>query len=324
MRPYFAHRTIEDLGDILRSKGLIDAMVAVEAPTFFNRVPTIRWIITPIYFLMRIIRIAGRRPIIVRDFNNLQILLTWPILWFFRKRLFWINNHNLQSAIRKPFIGRFMQLALASGFNLLLIESHRGKERLAMHPTKLVVLPYPIRSGRVPAVRKAGLRVGFVGRFRADKAQEEALEYLLANAAPGMEIVVANPDEAVRRRYASRNCTVLDTSTDEQYRTALAQIDVAVINYRREAYEFRPSGVVRDLLEAGVAVVCPDFPVLADQIATPQPVGRTYSRLSDLPAVLEELRRDDRLPAGFASYFTHRSPDAIADSFARQYRELSA
>lgn len=316
-RPYFAHQVIEDMGRVLEQRGLIDGLIAVEAPVVLNRFPRVRWILTPLLFLCRVASLPGRGPILVRDFNNLQILLAWPALWLFRKRLFWINNHNVQLARSKPFVAWLMRRALATGFNLVLMESRRGAEPIWTSAHEPIVLPYLIRNGRVPERIGKTLRVGFVGRFREDKAQEEALKLLIANPLPASELVVANPDAGERAKYAALGCRVLDTSSREQFRAALAEIDVAVVNYRREAYEYRPSGIVRDLVEAGVAVVCPNFPVLADQIATPAATGRVFDRLSDLPQAIESLR-DSAREEGFAEYFSYRSPDSIARLFQHQ------
>jgi hypothetical protein len=317
-RHYFAHDIIEQLGQILENHGLIDRLIAVEAPVYLNQVPALRWALTPAFFFYRLLTAQGKGVLLVRDFNNLQMLLAWPLLWPFRKRLYWVNNHNLQSALRKPFVAWLLRCALSTGFNLVLIESPEGIKGHAHRDYHSLILPYPVQNGRMPVTKAGKLRVGFVGRFRADKAQEEALQFLLTNPLPNCEIVVANPDASVRKKYAALGCTTLDTTTGEQFRAALENIDVAVVNYCRDAYEFRPSGIVRDLIEAGVAVTCPDFPVLADQISTPAPVGSVYTGLAQLPQALENAHAMRLESSNFARYFHYRTPENIVALFKQQ------
>jgi hypothetical protein len=308
------------LAAILVRSGQIDGLLAVEAPLWTNKVPTLRWLITPVFFFFTLLGTKKGQAWFIRDFNSLQILLAWPMIWPFRKRLYWVNSHNLHVLRQNPLGRRLFSYALRTGFQLVQVESTAGFDDLfGSHArARPICLPYPMGQNPTTKAPHEGLVVGFVGRFRGDKAQEEALGRLLAERSVAFSIAVANPDPEVLRRYASLGCITYDTSSREQFEAALRQIDIAVLNYRREHYQYRPSGVVRDLAEAGIAVVCPDMPVIKDQISIPTAVGATYKDLNGLEHAIASATRLVEHKESFEQYRRYRSADNIRKLFHQQ------
>jgi hypothetical protein len=88
---------------------------------------------------------------------------------------------------------------------------------------------------------------------------------------------------------------------------------VVVLNYVRERYYYRASGVAADALARRAAVVCPDFPVMRRQLADPAPVGATFATLNDLEAAITEaLGLRPQLDAALARHQQARSAQALA------------
>jgi hypothetical protein len=74
------------------------------------------------------------------------------------------------------------------------------------------------------------------------------------------------------------------------YEAALERCDVIVLNYQRERYFYRPSGVIADAVAHGAAVVTPDFPLMHRQLTHPAPVGSVFTDLDQLPDAIARAR----------------------------------
>jgi hypothetical protein len=61
-----------------------------------------------------------------------------------------------------------------------------------------------------------------------------------------------------------------------------------VLNYRRDRYYYRASGVAADALNHRTVVVSPDFPVLRSQLTYPVQVGCLYRNLDGLESAIEQ------------------------------------
>ncbi len=318
---YFAHQVIERIGDALLAQNIVQVFLATECPKIFYRVLKSYLIAQPLILMARILRYRRRGVILVREFNTKQLYLMLPILFPFWKNVYWINNHNLHFALMRKSDRFILSLAIRMGFNLVLVESRAGVEQLVgkARADQLPLVRYPVldqpKSAKADGKR---LCVGFVGRFRHDKDQEGAIAQLLKARAAGVldiDVLVATPDATDLQRFADQGCLTINTTSDEGYAEAMDATDIAVLNYHRHAYEYRPSGVLRDLLGRHIPVALPDFPVLADQLMQPVAAGATYSSLEKLPEAIIAIRDSKTIRHNFKAYCEARSDTAIGALF---------
>lgn len=272
---------------------------------------------------LRLARDVWRRRdhelIVVREFLTQIVILVWPLLWPLRRRLFFLVNHNLQEAHRKPLERALLRLLWRAGFNLACLETPEGFAEIGIVPDerRLLVLPHPIAPLTPPRALGPGPAVvGVVGEIRAEKGTAGILDVLAAIRDRGrldIQPLLGCPDREVRELWAGRGFLVADTTAPQAYAAALARCDVVVLNYVRERYYYRASGVVADALARRAAVTCPDFPVMRRQLAEPAPVGATFATLDGLEAAIAEaLRLRETLDAALARHEQARSARAVA------------
>ena len=131
-------------------------------------------------------------------------------------------------------------------------------------PAKSLVIPHPHPKAELaaePPRRTGPLRVGVVGMLRRDKPVARLLDLLQAGAARGeYELIVGTPFWQKETWLDALPVTLRDTHDDAAYDACLGEIDLLVADFRREDYEFRPSGVVIDAAMEGCFVLAPDYP----------------------------------------------------------------
>jgi glycosyltransferase involved in cell wall biosynthesis len=158
--------------------------------------------------------------------------------------------------------------------------------------------------------------VGVIGAVRAEKGSEAILEALLELRERGglpVRLVLGCPEADVRAAWQCQGFEVIDTSSRAAYLAALDLCDVVVLNYQRERYLYRPSGVAADALSRGAAVVCPDFPLMRLQLSAPAAVGAVFGSLGELAeATKKALALRSTLGDALAAHQRARDPAALA------------
>lgn len=231
--------------------------------------------------------------VIVREFLNLPTVVVWPLLWPIRHKLVFLVNHNIQFAHTSRLERLALRVLCGSGLRLLCLERPSGLEELGLKNAveASIKLPFPLNA---PISKlKSGLatgsgkkRVGVVGNFRREKNADALLEALLQGARQGVfdaDIILGCPDQEYRSNWEGRGVICYDTSDYKDYLDVLSSCSVIVLNYSRDAYYYRHSGVIADAISNEVAVVCPDFPLLNSQIGVPETVGFTFQSMDDVP-----------------------------------------
>lgn len=246
---------------------------------------------------IRLVREVWRQEradmVIVREFLNLPTVLVWPLLWPLRHKVIFLVNHNIQFAHISRLEGLALQILCRSGLRLLCLELPAGLAELGLRGAAeaSVKLPFPLnvpvsKLMTAQAPESGRKRVGVVGNFRREKNADTLLEVLLQGMQQGIldaDIVLGCPDQRYRSIWEGRGVLCYDTSNYEDYLDVLSSCNVVVLNYSRDAYYFRHSGVIADAISNDVAVVCPDFPLLASQISVPEVVGFTFQSVNDIP-----------------------------------------
>lgn len=281
-----------------------------------------------VVFLGPHLRLAGRLwrhraydLILVREFLTALLIVVWPVIWPLRDRVYFLVNHNLQEAHRRGLERRVLRLLHRTGCRFACFETTAGFAEIGIVPDRrqFIVLPHPIgpvtpRPGR--DLSDAPPVVGVIGAVRAEKGSQEILATLLDLRARGeldARLLLGCPEAEVRAAWAGRGFETVDTTEHADYLAALERCDVVILNYARERYEYRPSGVAADALARGAAVVCPDFPLMREQLGTPAPVGAVFREPGELaPAIARALALRATFGDALAAHQQARSAGAVA------------
>jgi glycosyltransferase involved in cell wall biosynthesis len=325
-----AHRALEPL---IEAASLTRAKVAV-LPVFmhWNAWP---WLPLPAQLLTkallflgphgrligRIWRRRGYDLILVREFLTALLLIVWPLIWPLRRRVYFLINHNLQEAHRRIVERWVLRLLYRTGCRFACFETTAGFAEIGIVPDamRLLVLPHPLAGAivvrpRAPAANEPV--VGVIGAVRAEKGSEAILEALLRLRQQGRlaaRLVLGCPEAEVRAVWQPRGFEVIDTSSRAAYLAALDLCDVVALNYQRERYLYRPSGVAADALSRGAAVVCPDFPLMRLQLRAPAAVGAVFGSLDEFAAATTSaLALRPTLDEALAAHRHARDPAALA------------
>jgi hypothetical protein len=305
----------------------------------------VKGLIKQVLFLWPHVRLAAqlwRRHdhdlIVVREFLTALLIIVWPAIWPLRGRVHFLINHNLQEAHRRGLERRVLRLLHRTGCRFACFETTAGFIELGIIPDALrfLVIPHPLPGGVVARPGPAAgtePTVGVIGEVRAEKGSAGLLEMLLELRRQGRlraRLLVGCPEAEVLAQWQERGFEAVDTTRREDYLAALDRCDLVILNYRRERYQYRPSGVAADALARGAAVVCPDFPLMRQQLSVPAPVGAVFEGPADLPAAIDRaLALRATLPAALAAHQQARDATALArllDAFvaARDRRQTDA
>jgi hypothetical protein len=245
--------------------------------------------------------------------------VVWPAIWPLRGRVHFLINHNLQEAHRKGLERQVLRLLHRTGCRFACFETTAGFAELGILPDRrhFLVIPHPLPAVVVTRPPRDGLPVvGVIGAVRAEKGSAETLATLLRLRAEGRlaaRLLLGCPEAEVLALWRERGFEVVDTTRRAAYLEALDQCDLVILNYQRERYQYRPSGVAADALARGTVVVCPDFPLMRHQLTAPAVVGATFERLDDLEMALSQaLALRAGLPAALAAHQHARDAAAIA------------
>jgi hypothetical protein len=296
-----------------------------------------RWLKRPVTLVFNHLALLGQiarglaqgRVVIVREYTNLSMALSAPLLLPWRDRIILNVNDNFA-----PQIGAVSRastrLLQRWGFRLMLLDgAHVERDLVARLGEMRLLTPYfSVRDRRERAAGGGGarrFRVGFVGYFRPDKGGVHALADAIRalQRLPDVEVALGYwnrgqvdelPDD-VKARLVLR-----ETLRYPDYLAFLATCD-AIVVLATPAYLLRHSGVLVDSVSRGTPVLCPDYPLLAFQALHPVPVGATYGALEELPLRVQEVKaRHAELTRNFEEYFRVRSPERVREQLALQWQ----
>ena len=177
---------------------------------------------------------------------------------------------------------------------------------------KSIVIPHPLP----PAAKTTGrtvvrpkIRVGGVGMIRHDKPVLPLLDLLIPFAASreDVELVLGVPARQLTDKLKTKSVVCVDTSSPLQYFELLSSIDIVVTAFDRNAFYFRPSGVINDAITSGCYVVAPDYPILSAQLSKPTQVGMTYAHEAEILKIVDKAITHVRSKLiDFTSWRQHR------------------
>ena len=259
--------------------------------------------------------------IVVKGFRTSMLALAMLGLWPFRRKLLFIIHHNLQWAHVRPH-ERILKLLFRMGLQFGLLEGEDGVAELGVKPNerRLVVLPLPVQlSPSLPRAHRQPVKpteIGVIGRDLREKNTDDLLRLLVSWRSRGQlqgRIILASDNVKLLRDWQSEHVLTINTSKYEDYIDALARCDVAIVNYARDYYYYRSSGIINDAASLGTAVVCPNFPVLRRQVTEPVRVGALFDTAAGiLPAINLALEIARTEPGNFALWAAHRRPEEFS------------
>ena len=284
------------------------------------------------HFLLVLSLVVNSRKwdlIIVREFNSEPLICFIWIAWPLRKKICFINNHNLQKALTGKLQRFAFVLLCKMKFRIAFLEGLDGLEKLnvSITPEQFLYIPQiviPVQRFNEPT-EKHKKRVGIVGAYRPEKGIVKLIPYLIAIQEKGnVDIMIGTTDCVALKDHMKSSesaIDIIDTSSSDGYAEALLSCDVVLFNYIRDEYYCRASGVMIDAIECGANVVCPNYPVFRRQVLSPVPVGYLFDNESEIvETVLSALADRDTLYSNIQAYSSFRNPQAIAkyiDDFAR-------
>lgn len=290
--------------------------------------------------LVLVLRVSRHRGhgVLVREFLTLPLLCVAPFLYSRRRRMAFLVQHNLMTAAQRPLERWALRTLRRMGFNFVVFEETSSwNEALGAGALGgwVKALPHPIndvdlRRVATPGVVTPGVAtpstadrtVGFVGNFRAEKSPWAALEDLTSYFARAegptcktrWHLLVGCPDAAFRQRCAPF-CETVDTTRREAYLAALARCDVVVLQFARDAYLYRTSGVVAEAIANRCLVIAPDYPIIASQVLQPAPAGVCYGAAHGVVEAMraaERLIADTGLQSAFDAHLNTRGPRELS------------
>ena len=215
-----------------------------------------------------------------------------------------------------------LRLLHRTGCRFACFETTAGFAELGIVPDALrfLVLPHPLAGrGRARPAPAPGAEpvVGVIGEVRAEKGSAGAAGRrcwsCAGTAACRRACCSAAPRPEVLALWQQRGFEAVDTTRRAAYLAALDRCDLVILNYQRERYQYRPSGVAADALARGAAVVCPDFPLMRQQLSAPAAVGAVFEGPGDLAAAIDRaLALRPTLPAALAAHQQARDAAALA------------
>ncbi len=262
--------------------------------------------------------------LVVREFSTIPLLLVTPFFFPLLPKLRFIINHNLQWAIRsKNEKWAFDSLCrLGVGFVFFEINKIDVLDQFHLRKTRHWVLPHPVGMLKNKTTRRENeYVVGVIGQYRAEKGMDEMISAMLElqeNTTDDIKLIMgfSNVDDFLSTSaHAGKKLKILDTRKDEDYYNAICSCDILLLNYQKDSYEYRASGLIADAASCRTAIIIPAaLPVLYNQLTEPCPVGEIFINFDELPNVISKTIKKLKLNEyNFSVYHNGRNSQALAE-----------
>jgi len=265
-----------------------------------------------------------RDAIIVHGFSTEFLVFTFIFSRFQAKNVYFLTHHNVQQAFQSSFIGLLFQMYHSLGYRFILNETTSILKELGYSENQIsqdVKLLHPIVKMNPPNLLNDDTRkkIGLVGKIRKGKQFDKTFNLLLEiQKSLDFVLVIGTDDFSYFNEIDTTEIKLVDTSTRDNYFAALALCDIIVLNYEKSKYFYRCSGVAADAISVGTCVVCPDFPLMRNQINYPTKVGVLYDSELELEQAIRKAMEmvSNPIDASFKEHYMERSIEKVAASFA--------
>ncbi|HIF9110443.1 TPA: hypothetical protein ACX6PT_003226 [Photobacterium damselae] len=255
--------------------------------------------------------------VILREFNTIPFLISSLFLFPISKHVILNVNHNFQKASKSKIHSLAIRWFDWLGFSYLCFE---GKFNLFKFKKEIISIPFPM-SPIVSTNLKPkcdSISVGFIGSYRKEKNIELLLEAL--NVIKGHKLILGTDKVSLLEEYKEKGWTVYNTTDYQDYLKAINDIDALIVNYNKNSYNFRHSGVITDFIYQGKLVIVPKFEFFSAQILTPCRVGELFESLDEIPFIIEN-KLDELFfsrEGNIKKYIEYRSYNLVTQSFDYQ------
>jgi glycosyltransferase involved in cell wall biosynthesis len=233
--------------------------------------------------------------------HHLFILLF--LLALTRKKILIMMHGNQQLAIKSKlkylgFLYLKLYLKIFKNFKTILLEIDDDvlPEKFRLPSSSKIIIPHPSVSAVTPRLKPSErlpadskIKIGVVGTIRQDKPIAKLItrlqEYIASHSQ--CELVIGTPLSQKPNYLDKLGVKFYDTTKEEDYFELLKQIDIIAIDYEKNRYYYRASGVAIDAACCGCYVIASDYPVIKHQVNSPIEIGSTFSNLNELETKLD-------------------------------------
>jgi glycosyltransferase involved in cell wall biosynthesis len=253
---------------------------------------------------LRALSLRNCDSILVFEAYNQHLLLLLPLLVLTRKEILIMLHGNQQFAIssQPKYLGLLylkLYLKFFSKIKVILLEIDDDilPTKVQLPAQSKIVIPHPLRSDIIPKLKlgerlptDVKIKIGIVGMIRQDKPIGKLIEKIQTylNNNPQTELIIGTPFAQKPKYLDQLGVKLYDTTREEDYYKVLQEIDILVIDYDKNRYYYRTSGVISDAASCGCYIIASDYPVIKHQINYPVSIGSTFTNFEELDKVLEE------------------------------------
>jgi len=264
---------------------------------------------------------TGTKDVFVRDFSNIPMALTMLLYRRKHKRIFLLNNHNLQWALLWPINRMAFRYLGSKNLRFVFFEETPLDilKILNIRCDKPYSIPLPLESVSLKINEKNtkdGLIAGIIGAWQNGREKNEIIRDLQINKKV-IKILVGTTQTRNIIITDTTKVEIIDTKSDEAYDHAIRQCDFLLIHYTKNLYEYRASGIISDAIARNVAVIAPDYPIIKKQINHPCPVGYVWKNNIDIIKAIFEIEKNIEF-FDFNKHKEYRQWDMVLKNFVDQ------
>jgi hypothetical protein len=268
-----------------------------------------------------------KQAIIVHGFSNEFLIFTYCFSLFTTKNVYILTHHNIQQAFDNLPSRLMLKFYNLLNYKFILNETSMILKYLGFSDKEIdkhISLLHPVVKVEALNVSKSKLnkqkKIGLIGNFRKGKKMEKTLQLLLnIQKKIDFKLIIGTDDLSPFTKLDKNEIKLVNTCKIDEYYHTLAECDIIILNYEKSKYFYRCSGVAADAIGTKTFVLCPNFPLMNNQISYPSKVGFIYENESDLEtAIQQSLNLVSNNIILFENHYLERSIENIASNFARQ------
>jgi hypothetical protein len=268
-----------------------------------------------------------KQAIIVHGFSNGFLIFTYCFSLFTTKNVYVLTHHNIQQAFDNLPSRLMLKFYNSLNYKFILNETSMILKYLGFSDKEIdkhLFLLHPVVKTEPLNVSNSELskqkKIGLIGKFRKGKKMEKTLQLLLnIQKKIDFELIIGTDDFSPFTKLDNNKIKLVNTCEKDDYYATLAECDIIILNYEKSKYFYRCSGVAADAIGTKTFVLCPNFPLMNNQISYPSKVGLLYENESDLEtAIQQSLNLVSNNVILFENHYSERSIENIASDFAKQ------
>jgi len=288
-------------------------------------------IISHIELGQKILKDRHRDAVLIHGFSTEFLIFTYVFSLFWTKNVYILPHHNIQQAFYNPILRLMFKMYHFFGYKFLVNEGSLFLKNLGFSEQEInqhISFLFPVERIDLSSLfisdaviiqlnsnKVKKKKVGLVGRVRQEKKSGRTLDLLLKlQKKLDFLLIIGTNDFSSFSQINLDEAELVNTSSEDKYFAVLTSCDIIVLNYEESKYFYRTSGVAADAIGARTYVVCPNFPMMSNQLNYPTQVGILYDDESDLEmAIRQALELVPPLEnTAFESHYAERSIENLS------------